>query len=856
MEQRIKECLAGNEATEYILPFFWQHGEEHEVLAEEIDAIYRSGIREFCVESRTHEQFGEDKWWEDFAFLLKEAERRDMRVWLLDDKLFPTGYANNYIASHPELRAVRLRMEFRDFAGPRKDVALLPIPLDEDESYVSIVAYERKQSGDLLVGEGISLMPEMKDGLIWLDIPEGCWRVYYVIRTRRAGFEERWNFIDMMSEESCKAMLHAVYEPHYEHFRQYFGNTFAGFFSDEPAFMNEDNYYDGTLGREDVVLPWNDSLPKILAEKSGLEEKEILLRLPALWHDIERYTSVIREVYMEAVTEAYSENFSQMLGDWCRERNVLYIGHIIEDQNAHQRLGRSAGHFFRALKGQDMSGCDIVLHQLLPGLLDFEHTAALTGNRAEPAFFNYMLPKLASSQAHIEPLKKGRAMCEVYGAFGWATGIPGMKYITDLMLVSGINHFVPHAFTPKYPDHDCPPHFYARGQNPQFLLFGELMRYTQRVSHVLSGGIHQASVAVYYNAEAEWAGGKRMLQQEVCRELTRKQMDFDLIPQDILCGEAWVKEGQLCVHEESYDVLIVPYSQYLPDKLLRTMGRMAEEGLKVWFINDYPEASSEQHSVEAVITKCEAVLFSELTAKLMALDLQGIQSDTECPSLRYFHVKRDGQDVFMLWNEDIFKEMDTQITFPVSGGKAVFYDAWNNMLFKAEQKDNTVRVQLAPSEAIILYFDEEEMELPDYDYGDGQKQELELDWKISLCGNGEAEFKESPYKELKNLARELPKFSGIIRYESEWEIEEPELWSTIEFSEIGETAQLWINDVNCGAVVAKPYRFAINGKLKNGKNLIRIEVISNLAYRERDEFSTYLPLPLTGIVGPVYRIQK
>ena len=80
MEKRLQECLANQEPTEYILPFFWQHGEEHSVLLKEMEAIRDSGIREFCVESRVHEQFGEDEWWEDFGFLLEEAKKRGMRV--------------------------------------------------------------------------------------------------------------------------------------------------------------------------------------------------------------------------------------------------------------------------------------------------------------------------------------------------------------------------------------------------------------------------------------------------------------------------------------------------------------------------------------------------------------------------------------------------------------------------------------------------------------------------------------------------------------------------------------------------------------------------------------------------------
>lgn len=184
MEQRIQECLQRKAPGEYIFPFFWQHGEDHDTLAREIDAIQNSGICEFCVESRVHEQFGEEKWWEDFGFLLEEARRRNMRVWLLDDKRFPTGYANNYIESHPKLRAVRLRMVFRDYAGPVKDGALIPLPLeDPEESIISAVAYRKEEKGDLVTGEGIQLTDLMENGIIWWDIPEGFYRVFYLIRT-------------------------------------------------------------------------------------------------------------------------------------------------------------------------------------------------------------------------------------------------------------------------------------------------------------------------------------------------------------------------------------------------------------------------------------------------------------------------------------------------------------------------------------------------------------------------------------------------------------------------------------------------------------------------------------------------
>ena len=93
---RVNDAASGRESTEYILPFLWIHGETHERLDEEIGAVYGAGIREFCLESRTHEQFGREQWWVDMGFVLRRARELGMRVWLLDDKRFPSGYANGY----------------------------------------------------------------------------------------------------------------------------------------------------------------------------------------------------------------------------------------------------------------------------------------------------------------------------------------------------------------------------------------------------------------------------------------------------------------------------------------------------------------------------------------------------------------------------------------------------------------------------------------------------------------------------------------------------------------------------------------------------------------------------------------
>jgi hypothetical protein len=56
MVKRVAELLE-NKGGKYILPFFWQHGEEESVLREYMEVINACGIGAVCVECRPHPDF-------------------------------------------------------------------------------------------------------------------------------------------------------------------------------------------------------------------------------------------------------------------------------------------------------------------------------------------------------------------------------------------------------------------------------------------------------------------------------------------------------------------------------------------------------------------------------------------------------------------------------------------------------------------------------------------------------------------------------------------------------------------------------------------------------------------------------
>ena len=225
---------------------------------------------------------------------------------------------------------------------------------------------------------------------------------------------------------------------------------------------------------------------------------------------------------MDVLTTLVKKDFSFQIGDWCREHGVKYIGHLIEDNDMHCKTGSSLGHYFRGLAGEDFAGIDDIGGQVYPQGEDDSYNEGVF-RRRDGSFYHYMLGKLGSSAAAIEPLKQGNSMCEIFGAYGWKEGVKLEKYLVDHFMVRGINHFVPHAFSPKeFPDPDCPPHFYAQGHNPQYRHFGALMAYTNRVLELLNGGRHIAPVAVLYHGDSSWSG-HAMPSHEVGRKLSDSQ---------------------------------------------------------------------------------------------------------------------------------------------------------------------------------------------------------------------------------------------------------------------------------------------------------------------------------------------
>ena len=899
MDSKI-ERLLNNEMDNYIFPFFWLHGETESLIRKYMQVIYDANIRAVCIESRPHPDFAGDGWWKDMDIILDEARKRRMKVWILDDSHFPTGYCNGRIEEKPVscrrwyltykvLGEVSVGGEQTWEASEYKSAAPFePTWIEDyfhmsfetfsDDQWIGAVAVKKNGCGE----EDLVILKE-KEGKIVFTPSEGDWKIYSCHLTRNRGPHR--NYMNMLDKEACRTLIETVYEPHYVHYKDDFGKTIAGFFSDEPEIGNGHLYLMDQKIYVQNDQPWSVQLQKDLEKHWGAD---YLKYLPLLWNREfdENLTAKVRYGFMDLVTRRVEEDFSMQIGDWCKEHGIQYIGHLIEDNNQHARCGSSLGHFFRGLAGQDMSGIDDIGGQVLPHGEDIEYVSHL-GTKRDGVFYHFALGRLASSAAAIDVRKQGRSMCEIFGNYGWKEGVRLEAYLADHFMVRGINHYVPHAFSAKaFPDSDCPPHFYAHGHNPQYRYFGVLMKYMNRICNLISGGRHESEAAILYHGDAEWTGMTCMYIQEPARVLTEAQIGFDFVPSDIFtdgCYQVDLSNG-MKVHTQEYKIFIIPEADYITVETAEAIVKLGRQGFPCVFVNAYPkglcsqiELDKEAILLEEIKENTELVRLTELVDYMRQRKMPQIQLRPAEKFIRSYQYYGEPEILYLV-NEgkETYKG---SIGLPGKTEMCYRYDAWENCLESLNIRIRTkqseipgdgeaeteleIEVQIEPGKSWIIVFDQgmpvnlKERSLCQTKH----KLKIETNWKRSVCKSIDyPEFGQSELVSLPDFAeKEMPDFAGLLRYEQDVSLgAESERDVILEITDAGEAVQVFVNGMDCGIQIVPPYRYEIGNFLQQGKNQIVIEVATTLERQipPKNKPENWHPQNHTGLCGEVYLYQK
>lgn len=519
-------------------PLFWLHGDEsQDLLQTYVAKVAEGGNGSFTAESRPHKDWLGEGWYRDLAILLDAAKQHDLKLWIFDEKWWPSGEVGGQVP--PEYGCKTLHAAAQTFVGPAH--------FDADgfagPHFIAALA-GRESNGDVHGDTLLDLTPHIHNGRLTWTVPPGQWKIMKFSWAYTPG---QRILVDGASQAAADWYIQTVYQPHYDRFPKDFGQTIVGYFYDEPETPGD----------------WGTELPNLLAERRIDWKKAYVawkFHLAGDEHIAAKYQ------YQDAFAEAWGRTLYGGITRWCREHRVQSIGHWLEHRNEYLNPHLCAGNMVQLQKYSDMGGIDAVFTQFA------------IGKRVAMDAPCWQTPKLGSSISHAYGKPDDVAMVEIYGARGQNLTYPEMKWWLDHMQVSGINFIIPHSFNPKSPyDTDCPPYFYNNGFEPRWPLYRVWADYSSRLPLMLTGGRHVCPVALLYLGNSKHVG-KAVTPEHMSEVLQDALYDCDWLPYEVFENDAKLSHGQLRLRDERYRVLIVPPVEAIPYATLAKIKQFYDRG--------------------------------------------------------------------------------------------------------------------------------------------------------------------------------------------------------------------------------------------------------------------------------------
>ena len=704
------------EARRLTGPLFWLHGDENETperLEAYVEKVAEGGNGCFTAESRPHSDWLGPRWYRDLDVCLQKAKALDLKMWIFDERWWPSQSIGGKVP--PRYAAKTLVADAVEVNGPK----VFRADGYGGERYIAAVAGRLNANGEIEGASLIDLVPFIRDGKLEWKAPTGRWRVIRFSHKQAPGLGQRRGrelSIDGASRDCTDWFIQTVYQPHYDHFGDDFGKTIPGFFYDEPETKGDWGTELGVIFREWGV-DWKKAYVAYTAKLAGDD------------HLAARYQ------YMEAVAEAWGRVMYGGMTAWCEEHHVASIGHFMEHGYLYLRPDYCAGDMMRLQKYSSMGGIDLVCRQMYPG--QRPHSI-------------YQTPKLGSSISHVYGRKDDLAMCEIFGGYNQVVTYPQMKWLTDQHQVRGINFMIPHSFNPKAPrDRDYPPYFYNDGREPRWPLYRVYADYTSRLSLLLTGGRHVCPVAILFSGNAKRVG-KYVTPEDMTSVLQDALYDCDWLPLEAFERDASVDGKRIKLHQERYQVLVVPPTEVIPYATLEKVKTFFDQGgvvvgygflpsksgsvgrpsVEIARLRDAIWGSSARMGTKACKTNAaggRSYFLSEksgveaISAALhqdagVAPVIEVLKGETG-NWLHVLHRVKSGRDVFLVCNQNHEGQARDFVFRVRAAGEPEAWDAMRNAITSVPYKrvdEGTVdvTVTLEPSESILLVFSPKKRELP------------------------------------------------------------------------------------------------------------------------------------------------
>lgn len=711
-----------------------------QTLRQELARLKDVGYAGVVVNVRGDEYLENEEHWDELRYILKTADEMGLRLWIYDEKGYPSGLAGGLtLRNHPEWAAKGLVCVCRY----GKDVRI-EHPVGHLEP-VCAVAYPAKTLKEIRpeTGVDVSHCITADGGVVW----QGDREMLVCLVVRTIAFEMTHSaqnlssvqmYVDLMDREAVGEFIRNTYEAYYAHVGEFFDGRIEAFFTDEPSYMAP--YIDNDVsadckGQDRLPISWtNGSVPVVHQPNPAKEilptaiwtnglQKEFAARrgydvtryLPALFGGENAMAAKVRQDFYLTCSELYAENFFGQLSEWCTAHNTIFSGHILlEDDIKYHPMYE--GNYFANFAYTSIPGIDMLVGTpetvrrdiLTPKLMS--SIAHLRGHQRVMDEANHLMEGIRKQTKPMEALLCGAAM-------EYACGVTDMQsyYAEDL-------------------------------HGDEFRRFTAMC---SRLNALQQNARHRAEVLLYYPIESLWAytfpdtvdiRARRFHEKfertsysfmHLSDSLLKCQADYDIADEDALCRMK-LEDGAL-VNEngERFTCLVMPWLNVVSENLMARLETMEKAGIMIVWDMEYTDLYWANHAkdlidpaldfenkpcvtgrtgeddegicrrLENLMARCEVVLSADDAARIAAENTGKFHMTTYRPYVvATCWEKEDGSHLlFVINGEKKGRKLDICCELP---GDAVKIDPVTGEETALLRRDDIIRVEARAYDAFVI----------------------------------------------------------------------------------------------------------------------------------------------------------
>jgi hypothetical protein len=414
-------------------------------------------------------------------------------------------------------------------------------------------------------------------------------------------------------------------------------------FTDEPSVLGR--------GHKRDVKPWTWGFENYLKEYLGYD---FLPHLGALWDEDVPDAGRYRKDFSRAVNARLEEVYYKQYSEWCAAHHIDLTGHPAGSMD----IG--------TLKHFQLPGQDVVWRYLEPFQdKSLEEAHSTMGKCSSSAKVNY---------------GRARNLNECFGAYGWEFTWEEMRWLSDWLLVRGVDMLSPHAF-----------YYSVRGDrrderppdvgpnNVWWDRYKPYADYCRRISWMNAVGKQVCDIAILATATR--------LPWRAARVLFEHQWDFNYLDGDTLLSKAQVTCDGIALGDVVYKTLIIDGAATVEPGVLEALQPLTAAGGVLVFKDAIDGIASAPLDAANLLTTLASRVAPDLTLT------------PAHPDIRYRHVVLEGCHLYFITNEG--KEtVETGLQVAVAG-KAVWWDPETPAILQDEPADK-LRIEPYHSRVLVV----------------------------------------------------------------------------------------------------------------------------------------------------------